>query len=221
MGTTVSIDMALDTSEQYRLYRKGHKSDIKKLKRSGAVCVGDENGEYLGRFVEIYRETMQRIGAREEYMFDLSYFERLLSIRGVSWRLVVGVRDGEVLCGALFSLCGGIVQYHLSGTDQRFSREAPTKMLIDDIRLWAKEQNVWAFHLGGGLGSKEDSLFEFKAGFSDRCQKFAVWRWVRDPGLYVRLVADRREWLAKNEIEAVDTGFFPEHRAPLRPGSGR
>jgi hypothetical protein len=63
-------------------------------------------------------------------------------------------------------------------------------------------------HLGGGVEAFDDSLFRFKAGFSDRRQPFRTWRVVLDPHRYAAL------------SEAVDpaadpadfTGYFPIYR---------
>jgi hypothetical protein len=64
-------------------------------------------------------------------------------------------------------------------------------------------------HLGGGRGGAEDSLFRFKAGFSDRRHAFATWRWVVRPEAYERLCAARR---AAGGPEPP-AGFFPAYRA--------
>lgn len=215
VGTTVSIDLTLDPADQRRRYRKNHKRGINKLRRAGVECRIDDGEAYLGRFVEIYQETMRRVQAREKYFFDLSYFQRLLTMRRAEWRLGVCLRDGEVLCGGVFSLCGGIIQYHLGGTASDSLKDAPMKLLFDEVRLWGTTRGAWVFHLGGGVGAKEDSLFSFKAGFSERRHTFAVWRWVRDRELYESLVARRRGWTTEQGMDDAAGDFFPAHRAPL------
>ena len=61
-------------------------------------------------------------------------------------------------------------------------------------------------HLGGGLGSNRDTLFEFKAQFSHLYFPFKTWRYVHNREIYDRLVRDR---YPKN---MPDSSFFPLYR---------
>ena len=58
------------------------------------------------------------------------------------------------------------MQYHLSGMSEAFARERPTKLMLDHVRQWARARGNRWLHLGGGVGSAQDNLFKFKAGFS-------------------------------------------------------
>ena len=165
VGPTVSIDLDTAEERQWSDVRRGHKYDLNRLRRAGYVCLHDASLEHLDEFVTLYSATMRRVGANEYYMFDLRYFRRLFSLEGVRFNLFVTLIEGVVACGGLFSLCGGIVQYHLSGTREEFSKAAPTKLMLNEVRKWAAAQGARIFHLGGGVGSREDSLFEFKSGF--------------------------------------------------------
>ncbi len=218
-GTTVSIDLTIPAEEQRRRYRKDHKYGVNKLRRDGFVFTIDERRDHLEEFVGIYHENMRRVGAAEQYFFDSHYFENLLRMRNAQWCLALCTYGGRVVCGGVFSLCNGIVQYHLSATATSFLRAAPMKLLIDGMRLWGCEVRAKWFHLGGGLGGKEDTLFKFKAGFSDRRHEFLTWRWVRDPDAYENLVDRRMRRLAKQEPHDVRyRGYFPEYRRPVRLG---
>lgn len=44
------------------------------------------------------------------------------------------------------------------------------------------------YHLGGGLGFKEDKLFNWKAGFSDLFLEYKSWRYVANEQIYNSLV---------------------------------
>jgi lipid II:glycine glycyltransferase (peptidoglycan interpeptide bridge formation enzyme) len=127
-------------------------------------------------------------------------------------QLFVCLLEGKVICGGLFILCDGIVQYHLSGTLGEFLELAPMKLLLDTVRLWANERKGRVLHLGGGVGAQEDSLFEFKAGFSDRRHEFAVWRWMLLPKIYDQLCQERRRWNSRNGFNSVATDYFPAYR---------
>jgi hypothetical protein len=83
---------------------------------------------------------------------------------------------------------------------------------IDFLRRWAKSRGNRVFHLGGGVGGSEDSLFRFKAGFSQQRHPFHTWRMVADETVYRRLV---KRWESRHGAEADGLdGFFPAYRKP-------
>jgi hypothetical protein len=214
LGQTISIDLTLSKDAQRARYRRGHKSDLNRLRRRGATCFYDRDQEHMGEVVSIYLETMQRVDAAEEYFFDRSYFERLVSLLRSNVRLFACRLADEVICGAFFLLCNGIVQAHLGGTKTEYLREAPMKLLIDTARLWAAEQGAHVLHLGGGVGAKEDSLFRFKTGFSDRRHEFSIWRWVLLPEVYDQLSRARTRWNEQSDLVPVSPNYFPAYRCP-------
>jgi len=214
-GPTVSIDLTLPVDVQRARYRQDHKYGINKLRRLGVTCVHDPDRVYLPEFVYTYHEAMRRVKAADAYFFDYAYFEKLLSTLPSIVHLFVCLWEKRVLCGGLFTLCDGLVQYHLSGTRDEFLKLAPMKLLLDEVRLWANARGARVFHLGGGVGSREDSLFQFKAGFSNRRHEFATWRWVLLPDLYDRLCKEKARWNRQNGLNPVSAPYFPEYRRPI------
>ncbi len=129
----------------------------------------------------------------------------------------VALVDGEVAAAGLYTICDGIVQAHLGASRQEFAVLSPTRFLDDYARRWAAAEGARVFHLGGGVRGLEDSLFRYKAGFSERRHLFSTWQWVVDPTAY-RGLCDRRG--------PVDVGhaarggrddFFPAYRRPTEP----
>jgi len=219
VGATVVIDLSLPAEAQRRQYRSNHKRDIKKARREGVTCVHDEDCNYLHPFVEMYHETMRRTGASEYYFFDRTYFARLLELLGDYVHLFVAIKEGVVLSGALFTLCNSIIQYHLGGTDSRYLSLAPSKLIFDSVRLWGTEIGARIFHLGGGVRSRQDSLFRFKAGFSKLRYRFRIWKMVVDPEAYSQLVEQKRAWNEATGVEVTEDSYFPAYRCPTRPVS--
>jgi hypothetical protein len=101
----------------------------------------------------------------------------------------------------------GIVQYHLGGTRTAALPHQPAKLMFERICHWGQARGNSTFHLGSGLGGRDDnSLFHFKAGFSDRRHPFHTWR----------AVVDERAYRALLPAGAADNrlGFFPAYRTP-------
>lgn len=210
-GQTVYLDLQ-NSEEVLAGLCRNHRRDIKKLTESGFQFVMDE-WSYYPRFIEIYRATMRRLHAEPMYYFEGDYFSRLRQALGGNLHLATVVAPtGEIAAGEIFATTCGIVQNHLAGTADEYQRLAPTKLLTDHMRCWAQERGEKLFHMGGGLGGREDSLFRFKAGFSKLRADFFTYRMILDTTKYQQLVARWQQ--AGGQIEE-DDDFFPAYRRPL------
>ena len=211
-GETVSVDLTATIDEQWTGTRADHRNQINRAIRAGHRAYIDDDWAHEATFVDIYTATMNRVGASASYMFGADYVRALRTALGSRLSLCVVDIGGTIAAAGLFTEECGIVQYHLSGTDGAFIRERPTKLMLHFIRGYMKERNDRVLHLGGGLGGADDSLFEFKAGFSRRRHPFRTWRVIVDPARYASLSR-----AADPTVDLEDaTGFFPLYRrAPL------
>ena len=220
-GETVSIDLTLPPEVQWAEYRGSCRSRINKLRRGSLVCLRDDDKRHLAEFKHIYHETMRRVNAHESYFFDDTYFTNLASELGPALQLFVVMLEGVVVAGGLFTICDGIVQYHLGATSDAFLKIAPTPWLVDTVRLWANERGARVFHLGGGVGSKQDSLLHFKSGFSPRRHIFPTWRWVIAPGVYRELCDRNAQRNLERGEQWTSADYFPQYRCTTVPMAGR
>lgn len=218
-GTTVSIDLGLPPEVQRARFSHDQKNQINRLRRKGFTCLFDQDKLFLPDFIEIYYETMRRVNASRYYFFSEPYFQELVAQSSAPARvhLFIAQFEGKSVAAGLFLECNGILQYHLSGTRDAFLPLSPMKLLLDEVRLWANCQKLGVFHLGGGNGGQEDSLFKFKAGFSDRRHKFPIWRWVLMPDLYVQLIKAKQRWNDQNNYRNTNLQYFPAYRGPTAP----
>jgi hypothetical protein len=207
-GETVSIDLTATAEELWRGTRSSHRNEINRAIRAGHRAYIDEGWDHEAAFVEMYTATMKRVGAGATYMFAADYVRALRATLGPRLHLCVVDVGGAIAAAGMFTEECGIVQYHLSGTDERFARERPTKLMLHFVRGFMKERNNRVMHLGGGLHGAHDSLFDFKAGFSKGRQPFRTWRVVVDPDLYSALSRARHPAADPADPE----GFFPLYR---------
>jgi predicted N-acyltransferase len=185
----------------------------------GFVGVHDREKRYLREFVEVYRETMRRAHAHESYFFGEDYFRLLTEELGDASHLFVALKDGEVAAATLCTLCDGIVQDHLGGTRDAFLKFSPDRLVVHTERQWAKEMGARDFHLGGGVGAQEDSVFRYKSGFSPRRHVFSTWRWIIQPGLYAELTEARARWNRQHGTQPISDRYFPAYRCPSVPAA--
>jgi Acetyltransferase (GNAT) domain len=207
LGEAVSIDLELPEMNQASQYGSNHRRDIRRAISAGFSCGDESNPSALKEFGRVYRENMERVGANPAYMFDDHYFERLFaSDPGVFFLFVCRDPTGQLAAGGVFARTGGILQYHLGGTAGDALQYSPLKLVLDTARRWGSDNGARIFHLGGGVGYRNDSLLRFKSGFSPTRKKLKVWRFVVCPEIYKQLCAATSE--------ANDDEFFPRYRAP-------
>lgn len=204
LGPTVAIDLAKPEERQMAEFRSNHRRDLRKLRSRGFACAIESGSDAISTFCRIYNETMARVDATADYLFDENYVSSLLAINGLD--LMVCRSDGEACAAAVVSRFGLIAQYHLGGTSGKWLSHAPMKLIFDETRRLASDSGCRWLHLGGGLGAREDALFNFKAGFSADRKTFEVWRWIIDEPGYQELAA-----LAGAQ---TDTGYFPAYADP-------
>lgn len=205
-GHTVHVDLTLSEQALHAQLRKDHKLRIRRLYAQG-YSVAVDDWSLFDRFMQIYWATMRRLDADQYYLFPADYFRDLRQALGPRLHLVAAIApDSSVAAAGLFTETNGIVQFHLSGTAQEYQRSAPSKLMLDGAIAWARTAGNSVLHLGGGVGSRDDSLFEFKAGFSSLRTSFQTWRVVCDPNRYSELVR------AAGVLSSAPDGFFPAYR---------
>jgi hypothetical protein len=209
-GMTVSVDLTLSHEEIRRQWRRDHRQNVRRAWQQGQTARMDEEWQHFDEFLDIYYETMRRVGAGSHYFFSREYFLELRRILGQRLHLCVVELGGRVVSAGLFSEMCGIVEYHLSGTPEQFLRQRPMKTLLDFTCRWAKDRGNEVLHLGGGVNGRDDSLFHFKAGFSPRRHAFYTWRIIADEAAYRELVCRWQAWFGQ-PVDVAD-GFFPAYR---------
>jgi lipid II:glycine glycyltransferase (peptidoglycan interpeptide bridge formation enzyme) len=215
-GETVCIDLSLSDEELWSQTRRDHKAGIKKLLKAGFHATMDD-WNLFDEFIAIYTATMRQVSASDFYFFSENYFKHLRLALGEKLHLcIVSAPTGDVAAAGLFTVSDSIVQFHLSGTAPEYRRQGPSKLMLHHVRDWAKKAGARYFHLGGGVGGRDDSLLEFKSGFSRLRFKFYTFRRVLDQQKYYQL---NKLWKTKHkdQVNGADT-FFPIYRKiPLPP----
>jgi hypothetical protein len=210
-GQTVFIDLDKPIEDIWGDFCKNHKRGINKLQKDRYTVVVDE-WVYYDKFIDLYQETMERVGATKFYFFGNDYFYQLKNSLGQRLHLFVVLSgDKQVAAGGLFTVEDGIVQYHLGASSSNFLNVAPSKLMFYNAICWAKENDYKIFHLGGGLGAGNDSLFQFKKGFSASLSDFYTWRIILDKARY-KILEDLK--FKGKEYKNHENDFFPTYRIP-------
>ncbi len=185
-------------NSQNRRFIKGQLAD------GCSVRIDDWNA--LDQVVAAYHATMERLGASNFYYFRREFFLRLREADPAHFHLATAFSaHGEVTGGMFFTEMGGLVHGFLSGALDQFAHLSPAKLLNNAVRLWGVEQGCHTFNLGGGLGSAQDNLFQFKVRFSKLTRNYATFRKIIIPEVYLALAGT---------LEPDPGGYFPRYRRP-------
>ncbi|MGB9689571.1 GNAT family N-acetyltransferase [Thermogutta sp.] len=214
LGPTVVLDLHRSEAEQLQMMRHGHRKEIKEGAKRGITVIEDELLNRMHEFQKLYELTMHAVNADEYYFFPKSYYDALRRHLNGRVKLFFAVHEERLIAGSLFFHCGDVLQYHLSGADPTLGRERAmaTKMIIDTVRRWGTANGFRWLHLGGGLGARQDSLFQFKSGFSDLRCDYSVINYIVEPEIYNDLV--RRRFGTEAALSKAN-GWFPAYRCPI------
>lgn len=217
-GRTVSVDTCISDEETYRTYTRILRQEIAAARRAGLRTEVDESWSTVQEFLRLYQRTMIRNGASARYDFSAEYILDLKKKLGPHAVLLNTTLGGRIVLACIWIAYGKWMHAHLEGADENYLRYSPFKVMIDDVRRWARDRGYKALHLGGGRGGKEDSLFAFKARFSRLHHSFWTGRFVLDRPVYNSLCEARRNQAAESGMLFEPNDFFPAYRAPLVEG---
>lgn len=180
-----------------------HRNTVRKAMKAGVAVEATPAPADLADFVSLYEVTMRRQDAADYYFFPPAYWEQLTSLAD---RLVRfdATHGGEIVASAFCLRGDRWLHYHLGATHDSARDLGASNLLLYEAARWGQEQGLETFHLGGGAGGREDSLYAFKQRFSpDGEREFWTGKAVHDEGTYRRLAGG-----AGVDFE----GFFPAYR---------
>lgn len=204
-GKTVYIDLRQSLEEQRANYHKRLQRQIRQMRTRRYTVKHADTQEQIHLFTRMYTENMLRLGAHQSYFFDEGYFTSLLKSSDFDCELMLIYDGNEMISGAIVMWVDKVMRNHLSATKNSHVHLSPSKLLTEEISLFARRIGAEYLHLGGGLGGKEDSLFRFKASFSNHLLEDKIWCFIADEQAYNQLV--------KEKNIKTDRGYFPLYRS--------
>lgn len=211
-GKTVFIPLDKSIENQRLNYRKDHVRHISSLRSKNISFKEAQTDKDIEEFVIIYTENMKRLNAADGYFFNHQYFKQLTHYSEFTGQILLLYLDNIPIAGGVFTYTNDIVQVHLLATKTEYLHESPTKTLIDEVSCIGREKGMRYLHLGGGVGGKKDSLFEWKSAFSPCYLVFETWRIINDLVAYNQLSYEH-SGLGDNDTTKGD--YFPLYRKSI------
>lgn len=188
-GVTVAIDLQLSLEEQRSRYGKKVRGQIRRVKDLGWTASYACTAADVDAFLEIYNENMNRVDAADNYRFTSEYITALLASTDFDAHLMLVRNEQQYpVCGAIAISNGHVLQAHILGTREEYRHLSPAKYSTEEYTILARNLGLKYFNLGGGLGFRKDSLFEWKIRLSPLTFNYKTWRYVADPVRYDQLI---------------------------------
>ncbi len=199
--------IAMDCTDEETLWMNMSSRNRNKIKKAINIGVSVSYGgiEKLEEFIQIYEETMDRDNAEDYYYFKKEYYDCLFNDLKDNLLVFSAELEGRTLSTCIVFMENGRLSYHLAGSTRISGNIYETNLLIYEVAKWGNRNGYRSFLLGGGVGSKEDYLYQFKRGFDDKHSfQFYIGKKIHLQDKYDELVSKREN------IENMN--FFPAYR---------
>lgn len=210
LGKTVHIDLK-DANKIWDNFTGKNRNVVRKSKRLGVNIYWGRNEELFEKFKKMYNDTMKAQNAAPYYYFGNAFYKSILHDLGNQSMIFYAEYDSQIIAMAIILFCNGQMHYHLSASDWKYRSYAATNLLLYEAALWGNANGYKTFHLGGGVGGTEDSLYKFKKSFNRGPAKtFYIGRKCFNKEMYNTLVKLRKQ---EDDNFNDDSPFFPLYRA--------
>ena len=192
----VTVDVRADDDGLLAQMEGRGRTAVRRAARAGVQVRAHRD---LERFGELYRDTMERIGAEPFYHFPAAFFAALEPLGDAAVVLDTGSAAGLFLTG------NGAMHYFLAASTPEAREVAAANLVLFAAMQRARDHGLRVLSLGGGLRDG-DALHRFKAAMGAGRAPMWLGAAVHDEPAYRALCAEAGV--------APDDPFFPAYRRP-------
>ena len=205
LGGTIAMDLYSPETIWANITSK-NRNMIRKAQKNGLKIYHEQTPTIYKSFKDIYDKTMDKDHADEYYYFPEEFYNSILNdLKSNAQVFYAQTEDGDIAAATIVIGANGMLNYHLSGSKYEYQKLAPTNLMLYEVALWGFENGYKSFHMGGGVGSKEDSLYAFKKAFyRGEPKRYYIGKKIMNYEIYDQLVQMREN------IENIS--FFPQYR---------
>lgn len=210
LGKTIALDLSSLETIWNNITSK-NRNMIRKAEKNGVEIKHSKDFGLFNDFIRIYNSTMEHDNANNYYFFEKKFYKSIHEDLYDNFEMFYALYQGNIIAMSIILYANNQMHYHLSGSLYEYRNLAPSNLLLYKAAIWGNEHGFKTFHLGGGVGSKEDSLYRFKSAFNRNSNyHFSIGKEIFDNIKYERLVNER-----KMHCPEFDTtsSFFPLYRS--------
>ncbi len=210
LGKTIAFDL-ISPDVIWENITSRYRNKIRKAEKNGIEIRHGKDLELLKKFRYLYYLTMDKDHAEEYYYFGEAFFESIHRDLKDNYDIFYAVLNDEIIAMSIILYGNKQMHYHLGGSMIEYSNLPSSNLMFYKAALWGYEQGFKTFHLGGGLGSSKDNLYQFKASFNRKSDyQFSIGKEIFDQEKYDELVKIRRETDASFD---ENSSYFPLYRS--------
>lgn len=209
LGKTIDINTETEEIIKSNIKSKD-RNTIRRSIRDGVVIHHSKELSLFNDFQKIYNATMDYAEADSYYYFSMDFYKSIHLNLYNNYEMFFAEYKGEIIAMTIILFANTQMHYHLSCSLFEYRKLNATNLLLYEAALWGSANGFKTFHLGGGVGSKEDSLFKFKQSFNRNSENvFSIGKCVVDQIMYDKLVEERKR---NDDRFDLESSFFPLYR---------
>lgn len=210
LGKTIALDLSSPEVIWENIDGKS-RNKIRKAEKNGIKIDHSKDFNLFEKFIQIYNATMDKDNATDYYYFKDDFYKSIHQDLYDNYEMFYAVYEGKIIAMSIMIFANKQMHYHLSGSLTEYRNLAPTNLLLYKAALWGHEQGFKTLHLGGGVGSGDDSLYKFKAAFNRKSNyQFSIAKHIFNQEKYDMLVNERANIDKQFNKES---SFFPLYRS--------
>lgn len=187
---TVSITLEEIMAQPDKAFSADSRYMVRRAEREGVVVREVPVAEGFERFLDLYRTTMERLGAGEYYFFNDAYFTKLARLVEQHGFLLIAELKDEWVAGSLFLRGAEFLHYHLSASTPDRRIPGATNAILHQAARLGGQAGLRCLHLGGGrTPSGDDRLLRFKQSVGSGRHVFRIGKRVHNRAAYEDLCA--------------------------------
>jgi len=207
LGKTITMDL-ISKEQIWNDLSSKNRNVIRKAIKSGVEIYWGRSPELIDAFIPLYNATINKDDATDYYYFNKEFYKCVLEDLRYNSLIFYALYDQKIISMSMILFGNDNMHYHLSASDREHQNLAATNLLLYEAACWGCENGYKSFHLGGGLGSKEDSLFKFKKAFNKNSETyFSIGKKIFNQEKYDELIKIR-DMGCNNS----NTTYFPQYR---------
>lgn len=210
LGKTITLDLSTEDVIWENIISKNRNMIRKAIKSGVEINHTHDVPELFEVFRDMYNRTMDADNAIDYYYFSKEFYESIHRDLCDNYELFYATIGNEIIAMSIMIFANGKMHYHLSGSRYEYRKLAPSNLLLYKAALWGHSQGFKLFHLGGGVGSEEDSLYKFKAAFNKHSNtQFSIGKQIFNIEAYEKLIQKRKSL----DPSFIESSFFPAYRS--------
>jgi len=204
LGEVVHMDLSSPEVIWNNLTRE-NRNRIRKAEKNHVRVYDDLFTDTVEQFREVYNATMDRKKADNYYYFSPAFYQSVFNGLSQNTRIFRAEKDGELIAASMMIYANRHMSFHLSGCRQEYNTLAPNNLIMYRAALWGCENGYKTLLLGGGVGSRTDTLLRYKKTFNKGgLSRFYIGKKIIYP----------REYDELNRLgKALESPYFPQYRA--------